>query len=194
MTIIIECGDALGGCAQNYAEPDNLCGDNGIEGGSKLTDGRLTFVGFDSAWAGNPKSPGAVCAVTLVDGKPITFSRPILATFDEALAFIAKTSSDSEFTLVALDQPTIVSNLSGMRPVERVVASLISWLGGAVQPANRGRIGMFCDAAPVWKFRKALGATDDPEQARIASQGQYIIEVFSRLLLSLPSPPNALAD
>jgi len=47
-----------------------------------------TLVGFDSAWAGNPKAPGAVCAVTFADGVPIGFHRPRLASFDEALAFI----------------------------------------------------------------------------------------------------------
>jgi predicted RNase H-like nuclease len=35
---------------------------------------------------------------------------------------------------MALDQPTIVRNATSMRAAERAAASLISWLGGGVQP------------------------------------------------------------
>ena len=143
-----------------------------------------TFVGFDSAWTNSPQAPGAVCAVTFADGAAVDFHSPRLATFDQALAFIQKLRSRSEFLLVAIDQPTIVPNMMSMRPVERVAASLVSWLGGGVQPANRGRLGMFCDASPIWKFLKALGATEDPEHARIASEGQYVMEVFPALALA----------
>jgi putative transposase len=44
-----------------------------------------------------------------------------------------------------------------------------SWLGGGVQPSNRGRLGMFCDASPIWRFLTARGAEDNPERARIAA-------------------------
>ena len=85
---------------------------------------------------------------------------------------------------VALDQPTIVPNLTSLRPVDRVAASLISWLGGGVQPANRSKIGMFDDAAPLWPFLSRLDAIEDPEQARSASSGRYLIEVFPALALA----------
>lgn len=85
--------------------------------------------------------------------------------------------------IVALDQPTIVPNLTSMRPVDRVAASLISWLGGGVQPANRSKIGMFDDAAPIWRFKSRLGASDDAEAARSASSGLFLIEVFPALAL-----------
>jgi predicted RNase H-like nuclease len=143
-----------------------------------------TFVGFDSAWVDKLKSPGAVCAVTFANNVPIRFHPPQLASFDQALAFIRKVSSGSKFLLVALDQPTIVPNLTSMRPVDRVAASLVSWLGGGVQPANRSRTGMFCDASPIWKFLKALGALDDPEQAQSAHEGRYLMEVFPALALA----------
>jgi predicted RNase H-like nuclease len=45
--------------------------------------------------------------------------------------------------VVTIDQPTMVPNPGGMRPVDKVAASLISWLGGGVQPANRSKKGMF---------------------------------------------------
>lgn len=153
------------------------------------------YIGFDSAWTDNSKAPGAICAVGIEDGRLSLFHAPELVSFDQALTFIRNMRSDDGATLVALDQPTQVPNLTSMRPVERVAASLISWLGGGVQPSNRGRLGMFCDASPIWRFVEALGAVEDPEQARSASNGLYLMEVFPALALAslgfygrLPAP------
>ena len=91
-------------------------------------------------------------------------------------------------TLVALDQPTIVPNLTSLRPVERTAAGLVSWLGGGVQPSNRGKIGMFCDASPIWPFLAALGATEQPEECRTAAAGLFLVEVFPALALASIEP------
>lgn len=147
-----------------------------------------TYIGFDSAWTDNPRSPGAICAVSVEDGLPARLHAPRLVSFDEALKFIRNVRSDNGNTLVAVDQPTVVSNLTGMRPVERVAASLVSWLGGGVQPANRGRSGMFCDASPIWGFLTELGAVQDPMRARMAADGCYLIEVFPALALASLDP------
>ena len=85
--------------------------------------------------------------------------------------------------LVAIDQPTIVPNCTGMRPCERVVASVISWSGGGIQPANRGKSAMFGDDAPIWRSLKRLGFVDDPDQFHSAPVGGYILEVFPALAL-----------
>jgi predicted RNase H-like nuclease len=143
-----------------------------------------TYVGFDSAWTDNPEARGAICAVRMKAGHPAEFYAPRLASFDQALAFIRDVRADSGNTLVALDQPTVVPNQTSMREVERVAASVVSWLGGGVQPSNRGRTGMFCDAAPIWCFLKELGAVEDPEQARVATAGCYLMEVFPALALA----------
>lgn len=142
-----------------------------------------TLIGFDSAWTDNNKAPGAICALTFDDSRPIAFHPPRLSTFDEALAFIDMVKSEEGATLIALDQPTIVPNFTSMRPVEKVAASLISWLGGGVQPSNRGKVGMFCDASPIWAFLSNLGATEDPELARTATYGTHVMEVFPALAL-----------
>jgi predicted RNase H-like nuclease len=42
---------------------------------------------------------------------------------------------------------------------------------------------MFDDAAPIWAFKFALNAIEDPEQARIAPSGSFIAEVFPALAL-----------
>jgi len=142
------------------------------------------YVGFDSAWTDSPKAPGAICAVGIEDGQPAQFHAPQLVSFDQALTFIRNVHSDTGTTLIALDQPTVVPNSTSMRPVERVAASLISWLGGGVQPSNRGRLGMFCDASPIWRFLTALEAVEDPEEARVAVNGFFLMEVFPALALA----------
>lgn len=142
------------------------------------------YIGFDSAWTDNPKAPGAICAIGVEGGRKMRFSAPQLVTFSQALTFIQNNRSKNGATLIALDQPTVVPNLTGMRPVERVSASLISWLGGGVQPSNRGRLGMFCDASPIWRFLEALRAEENPEQARIAIGGLHLMEVFPALALA----------
>ena len=75
-----------------------------------------------------------------------------------------------------------------MRPVEQAAASLISWLGGGVQPSNTGRVGMFCEDSPLWRFLSALGAEESPEAARTALKGLFLVEVFPAIALASLHP------
>ena len=68
-----------------------------------------------------------------------------------------------------------------------MAGSLISWMGGGVQPANTGR-PLFGRAAPVTLFLRQLGAAEDPEMARTAAQGIHLIEVFPALALASLEP------
>ena len=43
---------------------------------------------------------------------------------------------------------------------------------------------MFGDDAPIWRFLKRLGATEDPELSRTAPSGLFLIEVFPALALA----------
>ncbi len=142
-----------------------------------------SVIGFDSAWTDQVKAPGAVSIIRVVEGQPTEFVAPRLSSFAQALAIIEEERRQFERCFVALDQPTIVPNATGSRPVDKVAASLISWVGGGVQPANRSKKGMFDDDAPVWAFKDALGATENPEGARVASSGMFIAEVFPALAL-----------
>ncbi|MBA4791689.1 MAG: DUF429 domain-containing protein [Rhizobiales bacterium] len=142
------------------------------------------YIGFDSAWTDNPKFPGAICAIGIEGDREVLFHAPELVSFSQALSFIQRHRSTDGVTLIALDQPTVVPNLTSLRPVERVAASLISWLGGGVQPSNRGRLGMFCDASPIWRFLAELGAEENPERAQKADAGLYVMEVFPALALA----------
>jgi len=140
------------------------------------------FVGFDSAWAG--RKPGAICSAVFDGGCFVEFCEPVLVGFKEALIYINSVERSDRPTLVALDQPTIVPNTDGMRPVERVVSSLISWIGGGVQPANRSKPKMFGPLAPIWSFLEELRAEENPEAARTAMRGRHLMEVYPALALA----------
>lgn len=142
-----------------------------------------SIIGFDSAWTDQVKAPGAVSIIRVLEGRPPEFVTPRLSNFAQALTIIEAEKRQFDRCFIALDQPTIVPNLSGSRPVDKVAASLISWVGGGVQPANRSKKGMFDDDAPVWAFKSALGAREDPEGARDAGSGVFIAEVFPALAL-----------
>ena len=149
---------------------------------------QIIFVGFNSAWADKPDGPGAICSIAFSSDRFSDFSPPELVGFGAALTYINRLRRSDTTTLIALDQPTIVPNKTGMRPVEKTVASLISWLGGGVQPANRGKTMFFGDEAPIWRFLEKLEAIEDPEAARVARQGKYLMEVFPALALASYSP------
>ena len=142
-----------------------------------------TVIGFDAAWMDNARAPGAVCSIRYDHHGHLLSSDPKLASFDQAFDFITAEQPKCDVCVVAIDQPTIVSNLEGMRPVDKVAASLITWLGGGVQPANRSKKGMFDDDAPIWRFKQRLSACDDAEAARSAEQGLFLIEVFPALAI-----------
>ena len=144
----------------------------------------VRYVGFDSAWADHPRRPGAICAVH-ADG---TFDAPRAAGFDAALAFVRADRAVDDLTLLAIDQPTIVPNDEGARPVDRVAASLMSWSGGGVQPAFRGKVALFGDGAPIWRFLDALGFRGDPDAAADAGAGGFVLEVFPAMAVLALNP------
>lgn len=150
------------------------------------------IFGFDSAWTDAPKAPGAICALAFDEQGQFAFHEPRLVSFAEALVFIDSLRHGFALSLVALDQPTIVPNAGGSRPVDKVAASLVSFVGGGVQPANRSKIGMFCDNAPIWPFVSALNANMDPVASRTARTGHFLIEVFPAL--ALPSLKHAFSQ
>jgi predicted RNase H-like nuclease len=149
------------------------------------------IFGFDSAWTDSQKAPGAICAIAFDAQGQVEFHKPRLASFAEAFKFIEKLRRDFTISIVALDQPTVVPNTTGSRPVDKVAASLVSFVGGGVQPANRSKVRMFCDDAPIWPFLSKLKATENPLEARIARSGHFFIEVFPALALPALEPDFA---
>ena len=140
------------------------------------------LIGFDSAWADNPRQPGAICALR-IENDTCVFHAPELVGFDAARTFVEKLHRPGNMTLVAIDQPTIVPNLSGARPAERVAASVMSWSGGGIQPAFRGKASMFGDDAPIWRFIDTFHFDHDAEAAVSAESGLFVMEVYPALAL-----------
>src|ERR1035441_5705020 len=116
------------------------------------------LIGFDSAWTAH-KSGAIVGVIHSDDAKLAEFGPPQAVNFLQAGELI--TTWQAEFkphsTLVLIDQPTIVPNATGQRPVEHIVSSAVSLRRGGMQPANTSRDGMFCASAPVWRFLSRCG-------------------------------------
>ena len=149
-------------------------------------NGSIIF-GFDSAWAG--KSPGAIGAIRIGRDGRRTFCKPILVSFEEAFDYIRERKKGFAYSLAAIDQPTIVRNKTGSRPVDRVASSLMGYIGGGTQPANLGKADLFGEQSLFMRFLSKLGAVEDPLLARAVEEGEFMIEVYPALALpSLHSP------
>jgi predicted RNase H-like nuclease len=121
------------------------------------------LVGFDSAWT--PTNSGAVVGVIhFDDGTFHGLGAPQIVDYREAEVVILKWQAEQipTATIVLLDQPTIVKNASGQRPVENIVGSPVSLRYGGMQPANTAREEMFGKEAPVWPFLTRFGGLADP--------------------------------
>jgi predicted RNase H-like nuclease len=121
------------------------------------------LVGFDSAWT--PTNSGALVGVLCrKDGTFRELGPPQPATFGEAERVILQWQTDEAptSTVVLLDQPTIVPNATGQRPVENIVGSPVGLRYGGMQPANTSKKEMFGREAPVWPFLDRFGGPPDP--------------------------------
>jgi predicted RNase H-like nuclease len=121
------------------------------------------LVGFDSAWTASNSGAIAGC-VRLDDGSLRELGEPRVVDYRGATDIIVEWQRQvgATSTLVLLDQPTIVKNAEGQRPVENIVSSPVSLRYGGMQPANTGRTEMFGAGAPVWSFLARFGGAADP--------------------------------
>lgn len=110
---------------------------------------------------------------------------PAAAHFRDAEELVKRCCAEADYTLVAIDQPTMVPNGVGMRPVERVAGALKT----GVQPANLGN-RFWRREAPIWAFLDSLRPSENPRRARCEDDGLHVIEVFPGL--ALPSLVQAL--
>lgn len=142
-------------------------------------------IGFDSAWSGN-NSGAIVGALRKDDGSYTHLGDPQIVDFKNATEQINKwqEESRSKTTLILIDQPTIVPNQNGQRPVENIVASLVSRRYGGVQPANRKKAELFGDHAPIWRFlHHEHQACLDPFSFTKGQSYTWVIETFPVLAL-----------
>ena len=121
------------------------------------------LVGFDSAWS-HTRSGAIVGVLYFDDGTLHGLGAPEIANYREAEGVILKWQVEQAptATIVLLDQPTIVENAAGQRPVENIVGSPVSLRYGGMQSANTSREEMFGKHAPVWPFLTRFGGLADP--------------------------------
>jgi predicted RNase H-like nuclease len=120
------------------------------------------LVGFDSAWTS--QNSGALAGgLHFDDGTFRDLGVPQIVDYREAEGVILKWQAElvPTVTIVLLDQPTIVRNATGQRPVENIVGSPVSRRHGGMQPANTARQDMFGQEAPVWRFLARFGGPAD---------------------------------
>jgi predicted RNase H-like nuclease len=139
------------------------------------------LVGFDSAWT--PNNSGAIAGLILGNDSSVhEIGLPEIVNYSEAERLILdwQRQHAPDRTLILLDQPTIVVNPAGQRPVEGIVSSLVSRRLGGMQPANQSRAEMFGEAAPVWPFLRRFGGAADP--LRLSGEA-HVIETYPVLTL-----------
>jgi predicted RNase H-like nuclease len=129
----------------------------------RCLDRSILLVGFDSAWTRS--NSGALVGVLHFDDGPFHgLGVPQIVDYREAEGVILKWQAEfaPKATIVLLDQPTIVKNAVGQRPVENIVGSPVSLRYGGMQPANTARDEMFGNEAPIWPFLIRFGGAADP--------------------------------
>lgn len=129
----------------------------------KPNPNKTLLIGFDSAWTRTNR--GAIVGVVRNgDGKYRELGQPRIGNFTEAADDISEWQNCElpVATIMLIDQPTIVRNASGQRPVENLVASPVSRRYGGMQPANTARANMFGQNAPIWQFLEQFGGAADP--------------------------------
>ncbi len=121
------------------------------------------LVGFDSAWTAT-NSGALVGALRSDDGTFHGLGAPQVVDYYKAECVILKWQDEKSptATIVLLDQPTIVKNGTGQRPVENIVGSPVGLRYGGMQPANTSKEKMFGKGAPVWGFLTRFGGAANP--------------------------------
>lgn len=93
-------------------------------------------------------------------------------------------------TIVLLDQPTIVKNSMGQRPVDNIVGSPVSLRYGGMQPANTSKKEMFGKDAPMWPFLARFGGPAEPLEPLASSQVFETYPVLAIIALGWTLPDS----
>ena len=144
------------------------------------------LVGFDSAWT--PNNSGALVGVLHSDdGTFHDLGPPQIVDYPQAEGVILKWQAEQvpTATIVLLDQPTIVKNAAGQRPVENIVGSAVSLRYGGIQPANTSKEEMFGKEAPIWPFLTRFSGPADPLEPVADTRVFETYPVLAMIALSL---------
>ena len=113
------------------------------------------FTGFDSAWGG--RNRGAICNLRIGDDdhELELVDEPVTVSWDEACARLADYTTRDH--VIAIDQPLVVPNASGLRPVDRKLAkALMRDYGLGAHAANTSNDACFGPQSGIWSFVESL--------------------------------------
>jgi predicted RNase H-like nuclease len=147
------------------------------------------LIGYDSAWTSEKR--GAIVGVVREDdGSFLELGPPRTVNFKEAANTISEWQTERRpvATIILLDQPTIVTNDAGQRPVEMLVSSPVGRRQGGMQPANTARVDMFGPEAPVWQFLEQFGGAADPLNPKADTQVFETYPVLAMIALGWELP------
>ena len=121
------------------------------------------LVGFDAAWTAH-NSGAIVCVLHSDHGALQELGPPLVVNYADAEQVVRNWQAEwnPTATVQLLDQPTVVNKAAGQRPVENLVGCSVGLRCGGMQPANRSRIEMFGDGAPVWRYLDEFGGPISP--------------------------------
>lgn len=110
---------------------------------------------------------------------------PLVVNFQQATQQINnwQQKHHPDQSLILIDQPTIVPNMKGQRSVENIVGTPINRRYGGVQPANRGKVDLFGDDAPIWQFLNAHNALINPAEFARSQPATWAIETYPALTM-----------
>ena len=151
------------------------------------------LVGFDSAWT-TTNSGALVGVLQLDDGTFKELGQPQTVDYSCAEAAILRWQAEQTptSTIVLLDQPTIVKNVVGQRPVENLVGSPVGRRYGGMQPANTAREKMFCSEAPIWPFLTRFGGPADPLSPVVDTRVSETYPVLAIIALDWALPDHRI--
>src|ERR1017187_8925808 len=137
------------------------------------------YTGFDSAWGGVKR--GAICNLALLDDGSLWLAGdPVGVDWDQALIH-AKQEMSAALRVWAIDQPLVVPNQEGCRPVERDLAkALMADFGCGAHSSNLGMTAWATDA-PIWSLERALednGYFHSPMAIPEAAGGRFYFECY----------------
>ena len=136
------------------------------------------FTGFDSAWGA--ANSGAICDL-LFEGNSLRLPfDPVVASWDAAIVRAGQ-KLDADLHVWAVDQPLVVNNEEGCRPVDSGLASaLMADFGCGAYPSNLGMPPWSKDA-PIWNFIGALhdnGYVHNPMAIPSVAGGRFYLECY----------------
>lgn len=143
----------------------------------------MIYTGIDSAWGGRAR--GAVCHLLHQDGDNTVTLRetPARMYWPELARTVAEWGAEPRVVLI--DQPLVVINRTGMRPVERDInAKLVAEYGCGAYPANLDNTTCFGPIAGIWSLLDALDAAGyayDPAGMLSGEASRFYAEGYPHL-------------